>query len=69
MTLHKVFFVPLISFKFSKHSKYFFPDIKKCDNRPLGWTTSVNSTYPNIKDSDSIVSLDVRNNLIKDLYE
>lgn len=69
MTLHKIFFVPLISFRFSKHSKYFFPDIERSDNIPQGWTQSINSSYPRIKDDDKIVSSDVRDNLIKDLHE
>ena len=69
MTLHKIFFVPLISFRFSKHSKYFFPDIERSDNIPQGWTQSINSSYPRIKDDDKIVSSDVRDYFFKDLHD
>ena len=70
MNLHKVFYVPIFTFRFDKHEIYDFSDIAKqgrIDSRPKGWTTSVNSTYPFITDNDRLISTDVRDNLIRDL--
>ena len=67
--LYKVFFTPLITFSFSKHSKYNFADVEKSDRRPYGWTTSINSSFPNIKDDDPVVSPEIRDNLMADLKE
>ena len=70
--LHKVFYVPIFTFRFEKHDTYDFSDIAKqgkIDSRPKGWTTPVNSSFPNISDNDRLVSPDVRDNLIKDLSE
>ena len=72
MMLHKVFYVPIFTFRFEKHDTYDFSDIAKqgkIDSRPKGWTTPVNSSFPNISDNDRLVSPDVRDNLIKDLSE
>ena len=72
MILHKIFYVPIFTFRFDKHETYDFSDIARqgrIDSRPKGWTTSVNSTYPFITDNDRLVSPDVRDNLIKDLSE
>ena len=72
MMLHKVFYVPIFTFRFDKHEIYDFSDIARqgrIDSRPKGWTTSVNSTYPFITDNDRLISPDVRDNLIKDLSE
>ena len=72
MMLHKVFYVPIFTFRFEKHDTYDFSDIAKqgkIDSRPKGWTTPVNSSFPNITDNDRLVSPDVRDNLIKDLSE
>ena len=60
MRLHKVFFVPVFTFRFDKHDDYKFAEIDKLDHRPRGWTTPVNSTYPSIPDNDTLVSVDVR---------
>ena len=69
MMLYKVFCTPLITFSFSKHSKYNFADVEKSDRRPYGWTTSINSSFPNIKDDDPVVSPEIRDNLMADLKE
>ena len=69
MRLHKVFFVPVFTFRFDKHNDYKFAEIYKLDHRPRGWTTPVNSTYPSIPDNDTLVSVDVRNSLMSDLKE
>ena len=69
--LHKVFYVPIFTFRFDKHETYDFSDIARqgrIDSRPKGWTTSVNSTYPFITDNDRLISPDVRDNLIKDFF-
>jgi hypothetical protein len=70
--LHKVFYVPIFTFRFEKHDTYDFSDIAKqgkIDSRPKGWTTPVNSSFPNISDNDRLISPDVRDSLIKDLSE
>ena len=62
MILHKIFYVPIFTFRFDKHETYDFSDIARqgrIDSRPKGWTTSVNSTYPFITDNDRLVSPDV----------
>ena len=72
MMLHKVFYVPIFTFRFEKHDTYDFSDIAKqgkIDSRPKGWTTPVNSSFPNISDNDRLISPDVRDSLIKDLSE
>jgi len=69
MRLHKVFYVPIFTFKFDKHSSYQFPDIEKQDSRPKGWTTPVNSTFPVIPDNDLLVPSSVRDSMMRDLKE
>jgi|TARA_B100001996_G_scaffold12423_1_gene10414 hypothetical protein len=69
MQLHQVFFVPLITFRFDYHSKYNIADTEKLDRRPKGWTTSVNSSFPNITDVDPIVSPQIRDSLMADLKQ
>lgn len=53
--LHKLFSTPLFHFRFSKHEKYFFEDIKKHERIPPGWKCSVNSSYPSISKNDSFI--------------
>ena len=67
MKLHKVFYVPIFTFRFDKHKDYNFSNIEKIDRRPKGWATPVNSTFPAIPDNDTLVSPEIRDNLMKDL--
>ena len=69
MMLHKVFYVPIFTFRFDRHEIYDFSDLGRIDSRPKGWTTPVNSSFPNISDNDRLISPDVRDSLIKDLSE
>ena len=69
MTLHKVFYVPIFTFRFNKHNDYKFLDIEKQDRRPRGWTTPLNSTFPVIPDDDPLVSPTVRDSMMRDLKE
>jgi hypothetical protein len=62
-----LFSVPVIKFKFSKHNKYTFPDIGKCENIPDGWELSLNSSFPNIEDNDSFIDSATRDSLENDL--
>ena len=69
MRLHKVFYVPIFTFRFNKHNDYKFPDIEKQDRRPRGWTTPLNSTFPVIPDDDPLVSPTIRDSMMRDLKE
>jgi hypothetical protein len=69
MKLYNVFPIPVVSFKFSKHYKYSFPEIEKLDRRPKTWTTPLNTSYPNVNDDDPFLPLDVRDSLKNDLNE
>ncbi len=63
-----LFSVPVIKFKFSKHSNYNFPTIERKERIPDGWELSLNSTYPEIEDHDSYVSPLVRDTMENDLF-
>ena len=64
-----LFPVPLIVIKFKDHHKYDFPEVEKKDNKPYNWVDSVNTSFPNIKDDDPVISPVVRDNLKKDLKD
>ena len=59
--------VPLFKIKFKDHYKYNFPEVEKMDRKPDGWIESLNSSFPNIPDNDSIVPSYLRDNLKRDL--
>ena len=67
MRLHKLFAVPVFTFKFDSHDSYDFPDVERKDRKPEGWITSLNSTFPRIPDDDPLVPIDLRNHLMNDL--
>jgi len=69
LRLHKVFYVPIFTFRFDKHNDYKFLDIEKQDSRPRGWTTPLNSTFPVIPDDDPLVSPTIRDSMMRDLKE
>ena len=62
-----LFPVPIIRIKFKDHYKYNFPEVEKMDRKPDGWIESLNSSFPNIPDNDSIVPSYLRDNLKRDL--
>ena len=62
-----LFPVPLFKIKFKDHYKYNFPEVEKMDRKPDGWIESLNSSFPNIPDNDSIVPSYLRDNLKRDL--
>ena len=62
-----LFAVPLIKIKFKDHYKYNFPEVEKKDRTPKGWKISLNSTFPNIRDDDVVVSPMIRDSLKIDL--
>jgi hypothetical protein len=66
---HSVFAMPILQFKFSKHSSYFFEDIPKSVNKPSTWTQELNTSFPNISDQDSFTKADVRDKLKEDLLQ
>lgn len=65
--LKRLFSVPVIKFKFTKHNQYKFPSIERSERIPDGWEVSLNTSFPFIGDDDSFVTLDVRDNLQEDL--
>ena len=64
-----LFPVPLIVIKFKDHHKYDFPEVEKEDRKPFNWVDSVNTSFPNIKDDDPVISPVVRDNLKRDLKD
>jgi len=62
-----LFSVPVIKFKFSKHSKYNFPTIKKRERIPDGWEVSLNTSYPCTKDDDPYIFPETRDCMDRDL--
>ena len=64
-----LFPVPLIVIKFKDHHKYDFPEVEKEDRKPFNWVDSVNTSFPNIKDVDPVISPVVRDNLKRDLKD
>ena len=64
-----LFPIPLIKIKFKYHDKYNFPEVEKKENKPDEWNCSLNTSFPAIFDTDSIVSPTVRDSFIKDLLE
>ena len=67
MNLHKLFYVTVYTFKFNKHSEYGFEDVGKLNRHPEGWRCDVNSSFPNIRNDDPMVSVFQRENLKRDL--
>lgn len=65
--LYNLFAFPVIKFKFLKHSKYVFKQVKKSVRKPEGWNCELNSSYPNIADNDPIVKKKIRDELIQDI--
>lgn len=64
-----MFPVPAIKIAFKHHHKYNFPEVAERDNRPEGWTTPLNTSFPGIADNDALVSPQVRDSLLRDLHE
>jgi uncharacterized protein (TIGR02466 family) len=62
-----LFPVPLLKFRFSKHEEYQFDDIQKITNKPEGWIVDVNSSFPDISDSDQIIPPFFRDKLKKEI--
>lgn len=65
--LKRLFSVPVIRFKFTKHNQYNFPFIERSERIPDGWQVSLNTSFPNIKNEDPYIGPDVRDNLREDL--
>ena len=67
--LHKIFPIPILTFKFDNHKNYFFDDIEYKKNVPQNWICDINSTYPEISDSDTFIDKNKKENLKNDLLE
>lgn len=65
--LKRLFSVPVIKFKFTKHNQYNFPFIERSERIPDGWEISLNTSFPFTEDDDPYVTVDVRDNLQEDL--
>lgn len=65
--IYKLFYVPLIRFKFSQHKKYFFKDIEKSTKLPKGWKIPLNTTFPFIGDDDNFIEKEKRDSLVMDI--
>lgn len=65
--VHRIFSIPIIQFKFCNHLNYVFQDFPKSEKKPDGWVLPLNSSFPNIEDTDVFVTRDVRDKLAKDL--
>ena len=53
-----LFAVPTILIKFKHHGKYNFPAIASKDNTPAGWSMPLNTSFPNINESDDFIGLE-----------
>jgi hypothetical protein len=58
----------MLKFKFDRHEDYNFRSVGRKNNIPDGWKVSLNSTFPNISDTDSVVRKEQRDSLKQDLY-
>jgi hypothetical protein len=56
--LHKIFYTPILQTKFRQHKDFVFKNIPKIDKKPDTWTTSVNTTFPNISNDDILIPND-----------
>lgn len=65
--LKRLFSVPVIKFKFTRHNQYKFPFIERSERIPNGWELSLNTSFPFTEDNDPYVTADVRDNLQEDL--
>jgi len=65
--LKRLFSVPVIKFKFTKHNQYNFPFIERSERIPDGWEISLNTSFPYIRDDDPYINVSVRDNLREDL--
>jgi hypothetical protein len=65
--VHRIFSTPLIQFKFDKHQNYQFPNLEKTVKKPDTWTEPLNTSFPNIRDDDSLIGKEIRDSLKNDL--
>lgn len=63
----EIFPTPIIKIKFKYHKKYKFKDISKKERYPDGWKVPLNTTFPNIIESDDFITLETINSLKKDI--
>jgi hypothetical protein len=68
-TILSPFAVPIIKFEFKYHDRYKFNEIEKIERIPVEWAKSINSSFPNIRDDDYLISPNIRDSLINDLKE
>ena len=61
--VHQLFSVPIIEFKFSKHSQYSLPNFPKGEKNPGKWQCSLYTTWPEVLPDDELVG----DNIIKPL--
>ena len=66
-SVYKLFSVPIMKFKFSKHDEYYFENIEKHERIPENWRCSINSSYPKTLNNDIFIDKKKNNSLQKDL--
>ena len=64
-----LFPVPIMQIKFNQHHKYAFPTIEQENRKPKGWRIPLNTTFPNIKEDDSFISMKTADELKSDIKE
>jgi hypothetical protein len=62
-----IYSVPIIKIKFKQHKKYKFEDIEKKERYPGHWQIPLNTTFPNIIQSDEFIDLETISNLKCDI--
>ena len=67
--LKRLFSVPIVKFKFTKHYQYNFPSIEKSERIPDGWEISLNTSFPFTEEDDPYIDKDVNDRLREDLLD
>jgi hypothetical protein len=66
-SISEVFSTPIIKTKFKYHKKYKFKSIQKKERYPGHWKIPLNTTFPNITESDNFIDIETIDSLKKDL--
>jgi hypothetical protein len=66
-SISEAFSVPIIKIKFKYHKKYKFKDIEKKERYPGHWKIPLNTTFPNIFQSDEFIDLQTVDSLKTDI--
>jgi hypothetical protein len=65
--IFEVFSTPILNIKFEYHDKYKFKDIRRKDRYPGHWKLPLNTTFPNILESDDFIDLKTVDSLKSDI--